>query len=68
MTLKEVREEARKTERRRIGKILKMNSMEEVLAGNEIAGQVSNPLWNVRIYDDEIKALLKGQWPEDWQS
>jgi len=63
-TLTETIERAKRIERKRIGMILKMNSMEEVLIPGEKSAP--NPLWNVRIYDDEIEALLKGERPEGW--
>ena len=46
-----------------IGEILKLNRMGTVPEGQE---HEWNPLWTVRLWDDEIKDLCKGKIPEDW--
>ena len=48
---------------KQIGRVLRDNKMETVPQGEE---HLPNPLYNVRCYEDEIKALLKGHIPEDW--
>jgi len=50
---------------RKIGKILNMNKMGTIPAGEEV--KYPNPLYSVWIYKDEIQSLVKGEMPEDWQ-
>lgn len=47
-----------------IGRILNMNKMGTVPP--EDKGKVPNPLYNVRIYKDEIEDCQHGRMPEGW--
>ena len=48
---------------RKIGRVLDFNKMETIPPDDEKA---YNPLYNVWVYKDEIKALKNGTMPEDW--
>ena len=49
---------------KKIGRILAYNKMETVPPGEE---RLPNPLYNVRVWKDEIEALKKGEMPDDWR-